>query len=916
LRRIIKERVDGLIGFVLFGLSFLLYLRTLAPSVVAIFDDSLEFQLVTYKLGIAHPTGYPLYTLLGKLFTLLPIGDVAYRVNLMSATFGALTVALLYGALALLLPYRLPAALGALTLAVSPVFWSQSLVAEVYTLNSAFVALLLFLLLRWQREVERGQGERGLEALALTYGLSLTHHRTMLLWAPAIFAFIWMVDKRPFERGREVAKYLLLFLAPLSLYLYLPLRGIYTSSLDGAYVNTLEGFIRQVTAGGYTIFLTENPLEQTRHAAFYLSLFQAQFGLAGLVLGAGGLLWLLRRPKVSLLLLLALGANLLFLLGYRVPDIEVLFIPLFIIVALWIGDGFALLWEGLVALGERAHLLQKAWGQRVGYALLLIVGGLLPLHLLRGNYDLLDRSQEWAVRDYGLDLLSQPLEEDGVIVGILGEMTLLRYFQETQGVRPHLTTIAADREAERLAAVERELEAGRPVYLTRPLPGAEERWHLSALGPLIKVQRKALRRVPSPQIEADISLADSLLLKGYDQALLERPSGRLLRVTLYWRALAKMEEYRVSLRLVDGEGHLAGQVDSGPVHFAYPTTAWRPQEWVIDVYDLPILVGVPPGEYGLNLVLYRPEGLEEVGRAQLGKVEIPRSRLLPDEDSWGVERVAEVNFGSRLRLLGYSVGGQEFKPGESIPLTFLWQTLKPLEEASLSLWVEDQEGRRWGERLSPLGGGYPPSNWERGEVVRDGQRLLLPAELPPGRYRIRMEVREGGHPLPRLWWLLPIGSTQELATVEVKERERSFTVPPITHPLDLRFGDLARFLGYDLEAEAKPGGRLRLTLYWQALSTTDTSYMVFVHLLDARGEILAQGDSLPGQGSLPTTGWMAQEVIVDRHEISLPADLASGSYTLMVGLYDPLSGERLPAYHEEGQPVGDKANLGPVEVSP
>ncbi len=80
----------------LFAASLALYLSTLAPSVVTLFDDSLEFQLVTYQLGIAHPTGYPLYTSLGKLFTFLPFGDVAYRVNLMSAVFGAAAIALVY----------------------------------------------------------------------------------------------------------------------------------------------------------------------------------------------------------------------------------------------------------------------------------------------------------------------------------------------------------------------------------------------------------------------------------------------------------------------------------------------------------------------------------------------------------------------------------------------------------------------------------------------------------------------------------------------------------------------------------------------------------------------------------------------------------------------------------------------------
>ena len=108
-----KGLIDWLIGGGLFAGSFLVYLGTLAPSVATIFDDSLEFQLVCYQPGIAHPTGYPLYTLLGKLFTFLPLGNVAYRINLMSAFFASLTIALLYSTLKLMTRKRVPAILGA-----------------------------------------------------------------------------------------------------------------------------------------------------------------------------------------------------------------------------------------------------------------------------------------------------------------------------------------------------------------------------------------------------------------------------------------------------------------------------------------------------------------------------------------------------------------------------------------------------------------------------------------------------------------------------------------------------------------------------------------------------------------------------------------------------------------------------------
>ncbi len=624
--RFVRARADPLIASGVGLAAFLLYLRTMAPSVACIFNDSLEFQLITYRLGIAHPTGYPLYTLLGKLFTLIPLGDVAYRVNLMSAFFGALTVALLYLTLELALKLRVPALLGALVFAVSPVFWSQAVIAEVYTLNSAFVALVLFLLLRWQEIVERGEsGEGTLRALALVYGLSHTHHRSMLLLAPAMVIFIWIVDRSIFRKGKELARLGLLFLVPLSLYLYIAIRGFYIPTAQGGHIDSFRFFIDYITGALLYRAIRATPFPESRDLAFYMGLFSKQFGLAGMALGLLGLFWLLRRSKVSLLLMLAVVVNLAFTLHYQVYDIHVFFIPIFLIWSIWIGVGFTLLWEAMLAILDRMEKVPRLPWQQVSYAALLVAGTLLPWTLFRENHQAVDLSQQWWVHDHGVDMLSQPLEEDAAIVGILGEMTLLRYFQETEGLRPEIITVAADFEAERLAAVEEQLEAGHPVYLTRRLPGAEERWHLSALGPLIRVRERPAQPSIAPEVPISVAFGDSILLTGFDTELRQQPSGMRLRVTFYWQALGEMEEeYWVSVRLVDEQGHLAGQLDRGPVHFAYPTTAWRVGETVIDFYDVPVLVGAPPGEYSLGVVVYRPQTLEEVGKAQLGKVVLPK----------------------------------------------------------------------------------------------------------------------------------------------------------------------------------------------------------------------------------------------------------------------------------------------------
>ncbi len=922
-----KRFIDWLIGAGLFIGSFVVYLDTLAPSVATIFDDSLEFQLVCYQPGIAHPTGYPLYTLLGKLFTILPVGDVAYRVNLMSAFFASLTVALLYPTLKLMTKQRVPAILGAAVFAVSPVFWSQAVIAEVYTLNAAFMALTIGLLLAWARTCEESfhplyrflrEPTTLLSILALVYGLSLTHHRTMLLLAPAAIIFLLLVDRRLLTRRRLLARLGILLLAPLALYLYIPLRGMTMSSLDGVYQNTLQGFIGHVAAGQYGIFLTENPMQQSRDLAFYLDMLRAQFTWAGIILGAIGLVWSWRKPKVALLLILSLVTIALFVTGYQVPDIEVFLIPLFLIFAMWIGVGFAALWDLFTALWGKLAKAQLSRLRSSLYVLLLLVGALLPLYLWQSNRAANDLSRNWQVHDYGVDMLSQPVEEDAVIVGILGEMTLLNYFQQTEGLRPELTTIPADREDERLAVVEAQMEAGHPVYLTRSLSGVTEEYHLSSLGPLIRVRERPAVIPDTPSHALAAPFGESILLSGHDARLRDTQLGQSLRLTLYWQALAETEEdYKVSLRLLDGEGHLGGVEDAFPVLDAYRTRAWRPGEAIIDTYDLPILAGMPPGDYTIQVTMYQPDTLAPLASAPLGTISLGRTMNLERAGPWDVQREAMVNLGGELRLLGYSLIGQQFEPGDTIPLTFLWQGLVELdEEYHLVLWLEDQNGARSGEARLPLGGDYPPANWEKGQVVRDWQALLVPGNLEDGSYRLKMQVSAGDRSLPRLYWFLPAGSILDLGPIEIKGRERSFVVPAIQHPLERRLGETVRLLGYDLGlSEARPGGSFHVTLYWQGLGLMDKSYTVFLHLLDEEGNIRGQWDSVPGQGTLPTTGWVEGEVIVDPYEIPIAPDAPSGQYTIALGMYDADMGDRLRVFDGEGNPSGDHISLSGIGIT-
>ena len=625
----VSLRADFFIAGSLFVASLLLYLSTLAPSVVTLFDDSLEFQLVAYQLGIAHPTGYPFYTLLGKIFTFLPVGDVAYRINLMSAVFGAAAAALVYLViLAISAPgpsssarwqAHVGAGIGAVMLAISPVFWQQATIAEVYTLNAFFVAILLLV----ASHPARSHQEKRCRLLWLAFlmGLSLAHHRSMLLLLPALVVYLYLAYGPSFFKSLDVRTVLLtltLGLLPLLLYLYLPLRG-HIGSLDGTYDNTWSGFWRHVSGGGYSLFIFENPFDQARPAGFYWQLLRSQFFT--LVPGLLGILYLFWAGPRRILLLtgLAFVSYSGFNLFYKVSDIEVFFIPVFLVGAIWSGIG-------AVFLFTIASTLPRQRGQWVVTGALLALFVFTILGFLRPRWTSLRQSYTWQIHDYGLDILQHVDDGKPAIVGIVGEMTLIRYFQQTENLRPDVETIAADQETHRQAAVKRLLNEGKTVYLTRELPGAPEQWSLNAVGPLVRVDSGPAGVLPAVTYTVEQAVTPEIRLRGYD---ISRPpftgaGPAPLRLTLFWQALTRIErELKVSARLLNVEGEPLAVVDAVPVHFAYPTTAWRPGEIISDVYDLALPADLQAGLYTPLLIWYDPaRDAAEVGRVELQPVSL------------------------------------------------------------------------------------------------------------------------------------------------------------------------------------------------------------------------------------------------------------------------------------------------------
>jgi hypothetical protein len=156
------------------------YLSTLCPIVYL--GDSGELTAAAFCLGIPHNSGYPLYSLLGKLFCLIPLGNIAFRANLMSACLAVATVWLIYSIILKSTGSRLAGFVGAGVLAFSRVFWLQTVSAEVYTLHAFFVALLVRVLLWWDEEKDFYP----LALLVFLTGLSFGNHMQTVMLAPSV----------------------------------------------------------------------------------------------------------------------------------------------------------------------------------------------------------------------------------------------------------------------------------------------------------------------------------------------------------------------------------------------------------------------------------------------------------------------------------------------------------------------------------------------------------------------------------------------------------------------------------------------------------------------------------------------------------------------------------------------------------
>jgi 4-amino-4-deoxy-L-arabinose transferase-like glycosyltransferase len=339
-------------GLGVFLLVFVLYLRTLAPTVLYLNDpkllDAVMLQMQVSVLGITHPTGYPTYLMLTHLFTYLPIGDPAYRVSLGSAAYAALAVVAVYAGGFLLSRRVVAASAGALAFGLGAALWSQAVIAEVYTLNALLVSVTIVILLLWRER----RKDRYLLLSAFLVGLCLTNHLTSGLLLPASLLFVALVDWRRLVDPKLVLKGAGLFLLGLTPYLYLPIRAAMDPPMDANNPTNFERFWYVVSGGNLTgTFFSFGPSELPGRMVFYWAhLLDNMHLIVAMVAVTGAVVLLLRDRAVGIFLGFLFFGWLFHAIENNIPDVDLYFIPTYLVLSLWAAAGSGALLGEIEAL--------------------------------------------------------------------------------------------------------------------------------------------------------------------------------------------------------------------------------------------------------------------------------------------------------------------------------------------------------------------------------------------------------------------------------------------------------------------------------------------------------------------------------------------------------------------------------------
>ncbi len=431
-------------GFLVFLLTFPVYSLTRVPGLT--FIDSGELAASATLLGISHPTGYPLFTLLGWVFAHLPFGSEAItRLNVMASLFCSLGAVVFFvftaDILSLLagpgsepaagpgLACRAGAMGGTLILAYSETFWLQSTAVEVYSLHLLLVALVLWTFIRALAPRDDIHRDGRWYLFAFVLGLCFTNHLTTILLGPGLLFLYFAVHgarARSWKRLGRMAPFFCLGLTP---YLYLPLRSAQNPPLNWGAPATLERFLWHVSGKQYRDWIFSSTDAAARQFQYFLSTIPSEAAYIGLLLAvAGGVALFLGQRRLFWGTFILFGTCVGYSINYDIHDIDSYFLLAYLCVALWAGIA-------LYEVSLRVLRLTRGSGPAV-WSIPLLCGAVVFLV----NYPRVDQSSNTVVEEYTVNMFSG-LERNALVLSYQWDFWVSASYYD-QYVRHERTDVA------------------------------------------------------------------------------------------------------------------------------------------------------------------------------------------------------------------------------------------------------------------------------------------------------------------------------------------------------------------------------------------------------------------------------------------------------------------------------------------
>lgn len=835
-----------------------LYTASTSPDVLP--ADAGEFQYAATFLGVAHPPGYPLYTMVGHLFIrLFPWGTPAYRLNLLSALLAAATLLLLGRAVRIWArrlgaqpPLALAAGLiAALTLGSATTFWAQATIANIRMPTAFFAALALYALARLADAVDQRQADRALTLFALALSLGLTHHPSLAF--PGLFFVVYalLVDPRLLRQPRRWLRPALAALVGLLPLAYLPVRGAMGALHAPPDLATWQGFLDHVLARGFAgdMFAFANAVDLPHRLTLLPTLFTFQFNALLLVAVLLTLLALLRRDRRLFLLLAgSLALHTFVAITYRAPQTVEYLMPAYPPLAVAVGLLPVFLPHFHPLIPFPSPLAKgRGHGDRVRSALAALLVWAALLNGWAHGPSFFELARDRSTRQVAQAML-ESAPQGARLLADWHWVTPLRYLQLAEGLRPDVELVEVYpvagedfRQTWRQRAAETPPEQPLLTMHAYTFEGmTTEPWQRG-----FRLHRRPLAEPTAPLTPAPAVFDGRVALLGFSLGADELHAGQVLQVNLAWRATGPLDpQPSFTLRLVDAAGRHVAQADRAL------ETDVAVGEVRFERLALPLYATLPPGDYCLILGAYTVSG--------------EGFQTLPDES--GAETVALTS----LTLL----------PAARPPLT-----LHP--------------------RQVPFAGGATLVGFDYDRSVPDVLRVYLHWQGPAPAATVRLRAAAGAEAVATLP-SLPARSYQTIA----------LDLPATSSPLQLALVDggaaagpwgwaqaqvrlpaaapQARFVpmgdemvltGVNVRATG-PGARVAVDLTWAAARPLTTDDRSSVRLLGAEGQWLGAHDGQPALGALPTLKWIRGSRIVDRHLFELPDNWDGGSLQGSVVVYE------------------------------